>query len=1111
MKNKLYIFFLFALLTATAIAQPGANDPTFNPGDLGFGFGDGANNIVYTTALQPDGKIIIGGVFTDYNGANRNRFARLNSNGSLDNTFEVGSGANAVILSSAIQPDGKIIIGGDFTMYRLNAINRVARVKSDGSLDSNFITGAGANSIVRDLCLQPDGKIILVGSFTSYDGVGRNRIVRINSDGSLDVTFNPGSGANNNIFSVTIQPDGKILIAGAFTSYDGTNINHIARLNDDGTLDYTFNPGTGSDDIISSLSLQTDGKIIVGGDFTSYNDTLRNYIARLNTDGTLDNTFNPGTGANNSIRTTVIQPDGKILIGGDFTSYNGTGRNRIARLNSDGNIDSTFNIGTGASLLLTNLSIQPDGKIIICGSFSTYNTIERKRIARINIDGTLDISFNSSTGANTSIYTSAVQPDGKILIGGNFTAYNDLIISRFTRLNEDGTIDSTFIIGKGANNWVYQIAVQPDNKILICGSFTLFNDTVFNRIVRLNSNGSIDNTFNQVLGANAMISNIAIQQDGKIIIVGAFTSYEGTNINRIARLNSDGTLDNTFDPGTGANSTIWDIFIQPDGKIIIGGHFTTYDEINLNRIAKLNSDGTLDSTFNIGTGANNNISTITIQPDGKIIIGGTFTSYNGTSANRIARLNSDGSIDTTFIIGAGFNNWVNATNIQQDGKLIIGGFFTSYNGTGRNRIARLNSDGTIDNNFNIGTGVNDYVTNITLQHDGKIIISGPFTSYRGTLRRRIARIFAECEDVHGTDIINSCEPYTWIDGIAYNTSNYTATFRIVGGAANGCDSVVTLNLSVHPTFEFVDNEEICDGEVFTWRGNSFTLPGTYCDSLLTVHNCDSVYVLNLTVHPTFEFVDNEEICDGGIFSWRGNSYTLPGTYYDSLLTVHNCDSVYVLNLIVHPTFEFVDNEEICDGNVFIWRGNNYTLPGTYYDSLLTVHNCDSVYVLNLTVNPLPVVSISGLGVFYCDYHPSVTMTGIPVGGTFSGQGVSGNLFDPTAAGVGTWAIVYSYTDTYNCTNTDTVHVEVSDCVGIETTQKQILKLYPNPNDGQFIIELVEESNITVINSLGATVHKAFYTAGSHSLDLSYLASGVYLIKSESRDNVNVLRFVVNGR
>lgn len=192
------------------------------------------------------------------------------------------------------------------------------------------------------------------------------------------------------------------------------------------------------------------------------------------------------------------------------------------------------------------------------------------------------------------------------------------------------------------------------------------------------------------------------------------------------------------------------------------------------------------------------------------------------------------------------------------------------------------------------------------------------------------------------------ETYTWRGQTYDTTGTYFNNFQ----TEEGCDSVYVLNLIVHPTFVFVTNDTICNGETYIWRTNSFTQQGVYYDSLTTQYGCDSVYVLHLIVNPVFEFIVNDEICNGATYTWRGNSYTAQGTYYDSLLTVNGCDSVFVLNLTVHPTFLYPQQGEICDGAIFNWRGNNYTLPGMYYDSLLTVNGCDSVYALNLTVRPL---------------------------------------------------------------------------------------------------------------------------------------------------------------
>ena len=337
-------------------------------------------------SIQSDGKIIIGGDFTTFNGTTRNRIARLNTDGSLDTTFNPGSGANYDIYTTDIQSDGKIIIGGWFTSFNGTSINGIARLNTDGSLDTTFNSGTGTNSFIQTTAIQSDGKIIIGGNFTSYSGIARNNIARLNSDGILDTNFTTGTGADNTIWAITIQADGKIIVGGNFTNYNGTSINRIVRLNTDGSLDTTFNPDTGANSWIYTTAIQSDGKIIIGGNFTTFNGTTRNRIARLNTDGSLDTTFNSGSGADEAIFATSLQSDGKIIAGGVFTTYNGTTTNHLAYLNSDGSLDTTFNLGTGANHYIYTTTIQSDGKIIIGGYFTSYNGTGRNRIARILYD-----------------------------------------------------------------------------------------------------------------------------------------------------------------------------------------------------------------------------------------------------------------------------------------------------------------------------------------------------------------------------------------------------------------------------------------------------------------------------------------------------------------------------------------------------------------------------------------------------------------------------------------------------------------------------------------------------------------------------------------------------
>ncbi len=368
--------------------------------------------------------------------------------------------------------------------------------------------------------------------------------------------------------------------------------------------------------------------------------------------GLLDTTFHTGIGANDLVYTTSLQSDGKIIFGGDFTSYNGTAINRIARLNTDGSLDVTFNPGSGVDGGVSSTNIQSDGKIIIAGAFSSYNGIPRNNIVRINQDGTIDLTFNPGIGTNNIIWTTHIQNDGKILIGGNFTSVNGTSINRIARFNADGSIDASFNPGTGANNYVFSISVQNDGKIILGGQFTLFNGIVKNRIIRLNSDGSIDDSFNIGNGANSDVYATIIQNDGQIVFAGDFTSYNGTSIRRIARLNTDGTLDATFNPGTSTNTYIFSLAIQNDGKILIGGEFYIYNGTIRSCLARLNSNGTIDSAFNTGIGADDGVWSISIQNDGKIIIGGFFRTYNGTPKNRIARINSinTGIIENIFDI-----------------------------------------------------------------------------------------------------------------------------------------------------------------------------------------------------------------------------------------------------------------------------------------------------------------------------------------------------------------------------------------------------------------------------------------------------------------------------
>ena len=369
--------------------------------------------------------------------------------------------------------------------------------------------------------------------------------------------------------------------------------------------------------------------------------------------------------------------------------------------------------------------------------------------------GSVDAGFATGAGADDIVNAVALQSNGKLLIGGYFTEYDGVAIGSIARLNSDGTQDNSLSTGTGFDNAVQAIVVQPDGKIIVGGIFSEYNGVARPGLVRLNSTGSVDATFSTT-GVLGNINTIALQSDGKILIGGSAVAVVGGFTANMARLNLNGGIDNTFDVDPGPNGTALMNAVQPDGRILAGGYFTAYHGTTPMYIARVETNGTKDANFQGGAGTSAVVRSISVQPDGKIIIAGSFTLYNGTTTTRVGRLLASGAIDTGFNVGSGANSIVHTTTVQPDGKVFIGGLFTTYNGAARSRIARLNANGTVDNTFNIGTGANDVVRAIAVQADGKVVVGGGFSAFNGTARGRIVRLHALSPVVTGTVNSTAC-------------------------------------------------------------------------------------------------------------------------------------------------------------------------------------------------------------------------------------------------------------------------------------------------------------------------------------------------------------------
>lgn len=286
------------------------------------------------------------------------------------------------------------------------------------------------NNTVVSVEPMPDGKVFIGGNFNN---TGLVRIGRLGTDGKRDPTFNVGgAGAEGSVSALLREPGGKVVIGGYLTAYNGVGRRRVARMNEDGSLDTAFDPGQGAQPLVGpyvkALALQADGKVLVGGVFESFDGKARRNIARLNANGSVDESFDAGNpGEDGDVNAIAVQPDGKILVGGSFQKWNAlaTGGNYLVRLNANGTLDTSFKgpfaIEDGVLRSVTCLALQADGKVLAGGSFGPLNIPDRTNLARFAADGTLDTAYAPPKQqlASLQVRVLVLQADGKLLVGGN--------------------------------------------------------------------------------------------------------------------------------------------------------------------------------------------------------------------------------------------------------------------------------------------------------------------------------------------------------------------------------------------------------------------------------------------------------------------------------------------------------------------------------------------------------------------------------------------------------------------------------------------------------------------------------------------------------------------
>lgn len=815
------IFTTILILTMAALAHasgPGSFDLTFaGTGHKFENFGSGSDG-ARDVALQQDGKIVVVGRTAVTGSSFDIAMARFNADGSFDTTFS--DDGKLVIAAStpsdypgaavAVQLDGKIVVAGWINVASSDEY-LVLRFNTDGTPDLSFdgdgrvITPLIGRDRGGDVALQPDGKIVIAGS--SGDG---SAMIRYNSDGSFDTAF--GGNGNGITFvpfiaypgfrnPVAVQADGKVLVAGMLEQVF-RNLS-IARFNLDGTPDASFGtngilttPIINFDGGPGSIALTADGKIVAAG-FIRNGNAYEFAIARYNANSSPDTGFSGDGLASaqvvdnfvNLASTLVVQANGAIVAGGYTIHDGGVGNADFAllRVNADGSLDTSFDgdgklvtpVSSTSHDILSAMVVQPDGKLIAAGYVQQVVDSDFA-LVRYNANGSLDGTFGSAGIVAADIGGGlaygrdvVVQPDGKIVAAAE--AYGGFALVRY---NADSSIDTSFGTGgKAVTSFTSgsspkSIMLQPDGKIVVAGS-TGVQSTQRTTVVRYNSNGSLDNTFDgdgkmtvTIPGsASNSAASAVLAPDGKIVVIAyGFTSPVTQSLFTIVRINTNGSLDTSFDvdgmlvtlPNIQGNS----VAVQPDGGIIVGGGYDPLDDgprRTTFSVARYKTDGSTDTSFG-GNGVvitpvlaslSTTFTSIALLPDGRIVACGRAVTGSDTDL-ALVRYNANGSLDQTFD-GDGIvttplvvsRNSSNKIAIQSDGK-IVATADSRQTGTSNIGLVRYNVDGSPDTAYgNLGAasfplGYDVITSGLTLDAgNNAVLVAGTLTQFL------IARVTAD--------------------------------------------------------------------------------------------------------------------------------------------------------------------------------------------------------------------------------------------------------------------------------------------------------------------------------------------------------------------------------
>ncbi|WP_223652970.1 T9SS type A sorting domain-containing protein [Hymenobacter psoromatis] len=698
---------LVSICSWPVVAQAQSLDSGFAPTRL-------SSPVTTNNAVQQaDGRLIISLVPPAYyKGSLVKGLIRVNLDGSLDQTFgttwlEAGGAAR----SMRVLPNGNILlVGGSFGVreFDLYRQGRVVVLHPDGTLNRQF--GLRLDDEANAGEVQPDGKLLIGGSFTTVNGAAMPRLARLLPTGQLDPSFvlAPG-GFSDAVTSIQVQPDGRIMVGGDFTSYGGVAHAHLVRLLPDGRPDPSFEAAIPAAAFFDGFAVQPDSKVVVN----AISPDTGQGLFRLSASGSRDNTFASSTYSYlafnpQSDHHLVVQPSGSILLAGSFQQANGQPCPGLVRVSPTGTLDSSSPYHTDWHGVVTALCLLADGQALACGAFTLFNH-QPAGIVQVGAAGQVS-PFPLPVENIGSIAAVLPLDQGRLLVGGNFNTINGIAARNLAFLRADGTVDVAATQAlPPLEGTVQALAPGPQGTLYVGGDFYESAAPSRRYLLRLTSSGSQDLTF-VAPSLNASVSSLAAYPNGRLLVGGSFSMPKA----KLLRLTSQGALDDGF-TGNFGTYVPWvnALVLQRDERLAA---------LTLTTSWQLTPQG---APTGRPTSVPHYLHALAVQPDGGILVAGEFTDFDGTPHQDIVRLLPTGAVDASFDAGVVLINGISSIKVvavQDDGRILCAGYFTSIQGQAHRGIARLLASGQVDDTFADQVFLHPEASCLVIQAGGRLLV-----------------------------------------------------------------------------------------------------------------------------------------------------------------------------------------------------------------------------------------------------------------------------------------------------------------------------------------------------------------------------------------------------